>query len=113
MAVELHGAFAWDCENCGSQNFERAIQGVLSKEVVDALSSGAEPIIVPYGAASESEIDEESDSFVAAALVNHVLMAPKRVTCKKCGESFNSEVELYEGEDGGDYGLDDDECKGN
>lgn len=65
--VELHQAFQWTCEECGRDNFARAV-------VPESLEGQ-----IPEGLELE---DFEGGQWVTA---------PNRVTCEHCGERFETE----------------------
>lgn len=90
MSIELHGAFVWDCDNCGAENFERAIEGNLDEEHMDDIINAHEPVIRLVAPGEETE--EHDDGANAAVLVTQVLLAPKIVRCSSCLESFPTEV---------------------
>ena len=70
MKVELHLAWMWDCEDCGRENFIRAVE--MSKEEI------REEI--------ESELeDEDIDN------IDSVVDAPEMVKCQFCGKEFETE----------------------
>lgn len=73
--VELLPAFIWTCENCGTDQFERAIVCEFSKEELAELKN-------EYGI-------EEGDE-------GHFLEGPKTVICEFCEEEF--ETESFESE---------------
>lgn len=79
--VELHQAFLWTCEECGRDNFERAVH--LSPESVEGreLSLRAREA---YGDASEAAeaLGVETDGAW--------LMAPSRVRCSSCSAEFKA-----------------------
>jgi DNA-directed RNA polymerase subunit M/transcription elongation factor TFIIS len=68
--IELHEAFMWDCDNCGVENFERAVRPELTEEEIQELKDEV------------GIMDEEEGIF---------LMAPKTVTCSKCGTQYQTE----------------------
>jgi hypothetical protein len=76
--VELHQAFAWDCEECGRENFERAVQAEMTPEE-------AKEFAAKQGVISEDELNDPDFS-------GCFLMAPKSVKCKHCGNEFLAEV---------------------
>lgn len=67
--VELRPAFMWDCEECGRENFTRAIVPEMSVEDLAELK--------------EDHGIEENET-------GEFLMMPKRVTCPDCGNEFRS-----------------------
>lgn len=68
--VELLPAFLWLCDNCGTDQFERAIVCEFSKEELQELKE-------EWGI-------KESDT-------GHFLEGPKTVTCEFCQEEFETE----------------------
>lgn len=80
IQIELHPAFVWDCDECGRQNFERAI-------------------IPPF----QSKADEE---YVRQILditpeEGFPVMAPFNVSCRKCEARFETDVtQIYGDNDG-------------
>ena len=72
--VELHGAFMWDCDECGCENFVRAV-----KPLLDADEGITIETLGRYG----TTIDE-------------CFMAPDSVECIHCGAEFDTS------EDGGE-----------
>ncbi len=53
MVARLHHAFRWDCDNCGRENFERAIS--MEKEYIESKI--------------KEEVDQEGDYVLYPALV--------------------------------------------
>lgn len=101
MTAELHGAFVWDCDACGAENFERAIIGNLDEAamqaIIDSESQPAVRLTAPEARISETD----PECFEACVLVSEILLAPKHVTCAECGTVFESEIPTP-GEEGGD-----------
>ena len=84
MDVELHPAFVWDCDDCGTENFERAVFIEFDTEEEEQLARevcGIEP--------------EEG----------FPVMAPGKVTCRQCNKEFNTDAEQIYGEDADDYKI--------
>lgn len=65
--TELRPAYAWDCDNCGIENFCRGIIPEMSQEDLNQLRE--EHGVQPW----------ETGGFV---------MAPTTVTCKSCGSDY-------------------------
>lgn len=63
--AELRDAFEWTCDNCGADQFERAIAAELTDE--DAEQMGLDP-----------------------DCVGHLIAAPDQVTCRNCGQQFTT-----------------------
>lgn len=76
--VELHPAFVWDCDECGRENFERAI-------------------IPPF-----QSIAEERHAYEALGLTpgeGFPVVAPFTVLCRRCGTQFDTDVTNIYGDD--------------
>lgn len=71
--VELHQAFMWDCHDCGTENFARAIRPELSEEEIQELKE-------------EFGLEEGEEGIF--------LMAPKVVTCSNCGKNYETEEQM-------------------
>lgn len=67
--VELHPAHVWDCDECGRQNFCRAV-------VLELNEQDREALITRYGG------DEEDWQ------TGDIVCAPDDVTCQHCGATF-------------------------
>ncbi len=79
--VETRPAFAWDCPNCGAENFARAVVCELSEEEMRELRD--EHGVQPW----------ETGNF---------LVKPESVSCHSCKESFltSNYEDSQEAEDG-------------
>lgn len=86
MKAELHAAFVWDCDECGRENFVRAIEGNIDEA---ALESAENRIVGDLVAPAELVDDELRAEF----LVQRISLAPDFVYCQSCGKSFP--VEIY------------------
>ncbi len=62
MIARLHHAFRWDCDNCGRENFERAI--AMEKEYIETRIEG--------------ETDDEGE----------YVLYPAMVSCKHCSAQY-------------------------
>lgn len=111
MNIELHSAFVYDCENCGAENFIRAMEGRI-----DDPKTQSEGMIVEYLASNDalsnvsdnpSESDDDDGMFETEFLSQMICVAPPYVKCHKCGQEF--ETDLTQFEDIDDDGSDDDD----
>jgi hypothetical protein len=86
--AELHPAYVWDCEDCGSENFQRAIVRSLTEDEQQEILEGS----------------ELSATFV------HCAGVPNNVICKVCGSKFVSidQWAMPDDEDGEDADNDND-----
>lgn len=98
MAVELHCAFCWDCDECGQENFERAIEGNIDEAALEADENQVIGRLDAIDARESDVINEDGQMMEAEVLVQRIAIAPKRVTCKKCGTTFETEI-LQDSED--------------
>lgn len=86
--IELHSAFVWDCEECGRENFHRAVERDLeSRQFHDDQNDMF--VILPAAIAADisgENPDEDID-------IRHIVcLAPSRVTCCHCGSRFSAEI---------------------
>jgi hypothetical protein len=75
--VDLVQAFLWTCDDCGRDNFERAI--TVSPESID-------PNNLPEGF---NDKDEEITEWITSGGEVVWLAAPDHVTCRHCGSEFD------------------------
>lgn len=88
MTVELHSAFVWDCGECGTENFERAIEGSLDEA---AMQENANQIDTHLIGTDEGDVDDE-DLRGCEALTQRIVLAPARVKCRNCGHTYPTKV---------------------
>lgn len=94
MSVELHCAFVWDCDECGKENFERAIEGNIDEAALEADENQVVGFLVaPEGESTEHEDGQMMESDV---LVQQIAIAPKRVTCLHCGTSHETDLHMLD-----------------
>jgi len=82
--VDLHQAFWWACEDCGRDNFARAIQ--LEPESVEAVELSLRAV------ESFREAEDQADS-LGAELEGAFVMSPSHVKCTHCGAEFSTRDE--------------------
>lgn len=85
IEAELHGAFRWDCDECGTENFVRAIEGGIDEAALNAAENRVEghlEAIAPAG--PEGEDGPSSVDLV----IQRLLLAPATVTCRQCNKSY-------------------------
>lgn len=70
IKAQMHPAYMWDCEECGGENFERAMRPCLSEEEIAELRD--EHGVQPW---------EEGE----------LLTYPDSVTCRHCQSTFETE----------------------
>lgn len=74
--VELVQAFVWTCDDCGRDNFERAVTVAPESISADDLPDGIDPEMMREWAESGGE--------------GAFAMAPDRVLCRHCTASFGT-----------------------
>ena len=67
--VEMHLAYVWDCENCGTENFERAIVYEFSPDELAEIADEENPELSKTG---------------------NWMTHPARVKCKACNAEFEA-----------------------
>jgi len=80
--VELVQAFLWTCDDCGRDNFERAV--LLDPESVEG-SEAAE-----FTDSAVAEVGEAAD-VLGIQVGGDWVMAPSHVRCTHCGAEFDTE----------------------
>lgn len=87
MSVELHGAFVWDCDACGAENFVRAVEGNIDEAAMEAADNRVEGELIA------TEVVEGADGGMeSGVMVQRILIAPATVKCRECGASDSTEV---------------------
>lgn len=82
----LHQAYVWDCEECGRENFQRAI--VMSEEEKQA--------DIKQMREDGEEVPEYIDMMSCCTY-------PVKVTCKHCSQEFTTADPNFFGEDESEY----------
>ena len=100
--VELHGAFRWDCDECGREVFERAVEG----DVAEAVMVATEDHVVHDLVAIDAQEGDNPDELEAQILVSTIRVCPKYVKCPHCGTSFETSVRMIDDEEGDDDLID-------
>lgn len=91
--VELHCAYVWDCDSCGRENFERAIEGDCTEPVMRQNKESVLALMV----AEERDCVDEGDGFYAPEFIAVISLAPKRVLCRFCGQAFGTKIAVVSG----------------
>jgi hypothetical protein len=73
--VELHSAYVWDCDECGTENFVRAVTIDLNPD--DEEDAKAIEALYPEGVPEGAGVK--------------AMTCPNRVVCKHCKTEFKSE----------------------
>lgn len=93
MHAELHAAWAWDCDQCGRENFVRAIEGNIDEA---ALAADENQVVGLLAAPDVVETDVETEDgerlMESEVLQQVIVIAPQHVTCTHCGSSFKTEL---------------------
>lgn len=73
--VELFNGFFWDCEECGYENFERALVPEFEQDLIEAVKAA-------------HNIPDETE---------HIMFcSPREVTCKTCQTTYFTKVNHFE-----------------
>lgn len=80
--VELVQAFVWTCDECGRDQFERALR--IEPESIEASA------VATFVQEAIDQIGEISDA-LGLEFSNDWTVAPKEVECKNCGSKFVTE----------------------
>jgi rubredoxin len=67
QTVEMHPAYVWDCDNCGGENFERAVVYEFTPE-------------------ERRELAEQGEEPETGNWMTH----PDHVKCRHCGAAFEA-----------------------
>lgn len=95
IEAELHSAFCWDCDNCGKENFVRAIEGNVTEP---AMQADLDNIHLDLVAPAPIESLEKGSAWTPY-LIQRVSLMPHQVTCSECGNTFVAKVfESYDEE---------------
>jgi len=94
METELHSAFVWDCDECGAENFERAIEGNIDEAALE----NAEPQVLPELLAIDAK-DHGDGMMEAPLLVQRISIVPEYVICRSCRKTFTTTVPTIEDDD--------------
>ena len=95
MQIELHGAFVWDCDNCGIENFERAKASELPEDMLEEMMDEAFDVdasVSMHFETNDAVTGEEDGELMSEYLVARVLIGPSFVTCKHCGSTFAAKI---------------------
>lgn len=92
MAAELHTAWVWDCDACGRENFERAVEG----DAHEAAAIIAEENTYGMLVAEEKNCEGEGEEMRCPSLIYRIAIAPQFVLCKHCSATFPTEVPTLE-----------------
>jgi predicted nucleic acid-binding Zn-ribbon protein len=90
MNAELHSAYAWDCDECGTENFVRAIAADLDEEVMRQAMERGQDVDQHFQAIGEDGATEFPE------IVTAIAIAPVRVTCRNCGMIFETALATRE-----------------
>jgi hypothetical protein len=86
VEAELHAAFCFDCDKCGSENFVRAIEANLDEASAKAVDDDL--ISTHFEVVEEEGEPEDADIVYASVIMTRVAIAPKRVSCADCGAVY-------------------------
>lgn len=90
--VELHAAHVWDCEECGRENFERAVEGDMDEPSMQVFRDEEDSAEAAIQMLATEVVQDGNGNTGAAFLISRIAIVPKTVTCKHCDASFATEV---------------------
>lgn len=100
-SIELHAAFVWDCDDCGRENFVRAMEGELDEKVLDIMCE-TQDIVGDFVAGNVEPSEHPDSEYEAQYLIERVTLAPRFVTCAHCGRMFPAIVDGMPDDDSDD-----------
>lgn len=92
QAAELHSAFVFDCDNCGRENFVRAIEAQMDEATAKRVA--ADQCDIHYDTISDTTEGRVEAEYV----ISRVSVAPRMVQCGHCGHKYS--VELWSDDQG-------------
>lgn len=91
--TELHAAFVFDCEECGKENFIRALEGNMDESAIEEAAKSGDVtgfLVARDGKAVESPDGGDPVEYHAESLYQVIAVAPPFVTCKHCGHTSHT-----------------------
>lgn len=95
MSVELHGAFVFDCDACGRENFVRVIEADMNQDAISVIVDG-QYCMETVAPGDRTFTGDEGREYLCSVLVCRVLLAPSKVTCRHCGSEHLAEIPVIE-----------------
>lgn len=81
--VTLFGAFRWECDECGLEQYENATEAEVDADVSQSIVSEHFETLEAQG----------TDEYVESPeLVTRVLLGPPFVTCIHCGKTYAAQL---------------------
>lgn len=81
--VTLFGAFRWECDECGFEQYENATEAEIDADVSQSIVSEHFETLEAQG----------TDEYVESSeLVTRVLLGPPFVTCGHCGKTYAAQL---------------------
>lgn len=98
--AELHSAFAWDCDHCGTENFCRGTEGDVDESAISSLDDEQvdQRLSIHLETNEYTEIESEDDDGESEGLVDapwlqqKIVLAPPSVKCQKCGTGYQTQI---------------------
>lgn len=93
MTTELHAAWCYDCDECGKENFVRAVSGDAYEAVMmlDEAEQESLDVLQAEEADTENPLSTENEKYTRL-LYRDIVIAPKYVTCGHCGHKQAAEA---------------------
>jgi hypothetical protein len=83
----LYGAFCWDCDECGRENFCRGIEANLDEAHARELMMDPLRIDGHYDAIADIDPEADRPEYVEN-MISRVILAPPHVKCEHCGAEY-------------------------
>lgn len=99
MAIaKLRSAFQWNCPECGSVNWEAAIEQIEDAALDDALAEEAMDCLAQFETLDAQPVDDD-EWYETPYLVFRVVAGPSFVKCSDCKRNFAAQLPEMEDEE--------------
>jgi hypothetical protein len=85
--ITLFGAFRWECEECGLEQYENATEAEVDADVASSIVSEHFETLEAQGT---------DKTLASPELVTRVLLGPPFVTCVNCGKTYAAQLPVDE-----------------
>lgn len=86
-SVTLFGAFRWECDACGLEQYENATEAEIDADVSRSIVSEHFETLEAQGTGETLSTPE---------LVTRVLLGPPFVTCVSCGKTYAAHLPVHD-----------------
>jgi hypothetical protein len=92
MSAELHCAWVWDCDECGAENFERAVEGDASEPAMAICDDMVAILQAEESACITTDNGDGTVDINTPELIGAIAMCPRHVLCRSCGQQHEAHV---------------------